>query len=160
MWTPHQAPDGRTYWFNAVYGYSLWYRPDDQDQAPAAVAVDAAAGVAPATMAAIDHHHHLPVTTTSTVNPPSSLPPVLPSNATTDPAQALKEKLAALEAQVKASKPAGGNRRFVKKAGAAGAAGGGGGSEGEKGGSAYLDMVKQLKAKESEDGGGGKWLVR
>lgn len=77
-----------------------------------------------------------------------------------DPAQALKDKLAALAQmqQTNVAKPPA-NKRFRKAAVVADdkpLAGGDG-----KSASAYLEMVRKLKGADKEsDGTGGKWLVR
>ena len=72
--------------------------------------------------------------------------------------------MAALEAQAKAlatkgGASGGGNRRF-KRAAASNNDGAAAGNGGGGAGAAYLEMVKELKGKESEGAGGGKWLVR
>lgn len=75
-----------------------------------------------------------------------------------DPAQALKEKLAALAQQAQSAKPVKPENKRFKRAAANSATGDG--KQGDKQ-SEYLAMVRQLKSVDGENGsGGGKWLVR
>lgn len=98
---------------------------------------------------------------------PPAQPPLPPQSSSTaaappapqaplDPAQALREKMAALERQAAAKKNKPDVRRF-KRGNAA--ASGDNGSKDASSSSSYLDMVRKL-SHEKEGDAGGKWLVR